>query len=183
MKRWVLAGLGSFALVAVRSAEAAPEWVNRGITLPRFGLSFDAGLGVAHAAPFNGITGAGLNLEGAFGITSDLEIGLRTGVRFSDDSKATRADEYGRLFDTETETDATGADVFANPEFHIRGRRREHADHRAGAGGARLSAVRKRYGLRDDVRRPHRVSPRQHRATRYGRIHPLHFLPTRWRRT
>jgi hypothetical protein len=119
-------GLASFlgALALASPAEAAPPWVDRGITLPRFGLSLDAGLGIAHFSvpdpAAHSPTGAGLNLEGAFGITSNLEIGLRTGVRLGDDAKFLQADRYGRLFDTETY--GTGVDTFANPEFHIRGR-------------------------------------------------------------
>ncbi len=101
---------------------AAPPWVDRPMTLPRLGLALDAGLGVAHVLQPSdaGQTGAGLNLEAAFGITRNLEIGLRTGARFGGDGEVTRADAYGRLFDTETY--GTGTDAFANPEFHVRGR-------------------------------------------------------------
>ncbi len=124
MRSWIVVVTIAAASAAVApSAEAAPEWVDRGITLPRFGLAFDAGLGIAHdSGPLGGnsYTGPGLNLEGAFGITSDLTIGLRTGVRFGDDAKILRADQYGRLYDTETY--GTGVDTFANPEFRIRGR-------------------------------------------------------------
>ena len=124
MKAPVLLPAAALVLVAVR-ADAAPPWVERGLTLPQFGVAFDAGLGIAHVTgngnPDNpDRTGPGLNLDLDFGITHNLEIGLRTGVRFGDDAKATQADRYGRLFDTETY--GTGGDLFANPEFLIRGR-------------------------------------------------------------
>jgi hypothetical protein len=118
LKRSLLLVTAALGTVAAR-AEAAPEWVDRGITLPQYGLALDTGVGIAHAEPGD-FTGVGLNLEGAFGITRNFEIGLRTGVRFSDDAKATHADEYGRLFDTETYD--TGGDIFANPELLVRGR-------------------------------------------------------------
>jgi hypothetical protein len=107
-----------FAIAA--SAAAAPEWVDRGLTMRQFGVSIDVGLGLAHDE-VAAVTGAGVNIEGAFGILDNLEIGLRTGIRFGDDLvKPLQADQYGRLFDLETY--GTGADLFANPELRLLGR-------------------------------------------------------------
>jgi hypothetical protein len=106
-------------LLFARPANAAPMWVDRTITTPRLVFAGDVGLGLAHTT-FAGqsFTGAGLNLEGAFGVTDSIELGLRTGARFNDDAKALGADAYGRtLF---TETYGTNGDTFANPEFRFR---------------------------------------------------------------
>ncbi|HEY5959371.1 MAG TPA: hypothetical protein VIV60_22590, partial [Polyangiaceae bacterium] len=61
----------------------------------------------------------GMNLEMAVGVARHLELGLRTGLRFGSAGRATRADEYGRLFDRQTF--GTWSDSAANPEFHMRG--------------------------------------------------------------
>lgn len=108
-------------LGAARPAEAAPRYVDRSITLPRLVFAGDVGLGVGHEAvprPATDITGAGMNLEAALGVTDSVELGLRTGIRFGDDGKAVGAPAYGRAFFTETY--GTGADTVANPEFHVR---------------------------------------------------------------
>jgi hypothetical protein len=108
----------AFALTS--PANAGPEWVDRGLTMRQFGVSIDAGLGIAHSAYLDASSG-GLNLEAAFSILDNLEIGLRGGVRFGDaNSKPIQADGYARLFDLETY--GTGGDVFANPEFRVLGR-------------------------------------------------------------
>src|SRR5947207_7548371 len=122
-------GCLAFAAVfaAAPAARAAGPWVDRAITLPRHDWAFDFGLGVAHAPgvdlPNGGRSGGtlapGFNLEAALGVTRRIQLGLRTGFRFGNDARATRADIYGRTFDTETY--GTGTDVVANPEFYIRG--------------------------------------------------------------
>jgi hypothetical protein len=107
-------------LLAARPATAAPEWIYRGLTLPRGDVALDLGLGLGHE-PLDAnrsYTGFGMNLEIAGGITSELELGLRTGVRFDVDGQVTRADSYGRPF--ETETYGTGFDRMANPELRLR---------------------------------------------------------------
>ncbi|AKV04544.1 hypothetical protein AKJ09_11207 [Labilithrix luteola] len=78
------------------------------------------GLGVAHADPGGprSLTGPGLNLEGALGITDNVELGLRTGVRFGDEARALQADQYGRTLWTETY--GTRFSTGANPEFRVR---------------------------------------------------------------
>jgi hypothetical protein len=101
-------------------ALAAPEWVDRGLTMHQLGLAFDLGVGVAHTDGAAGDTGVGLNLEGAFGILDNLEIGLRAGLRMGSGAKATQADQEGRLFDLETY--GAGQDLFANPEIRVLGR-------------------------------------------------------------
>src|SRR5258708_15249473 len=112
--------VGSIAFAAVFAAapvaRAAGPWVDRAITLPRHDWAFDFGLGVAHAP---GTLGPGFNLEAALGVTRRIQLGLRTGFRFGNEARATRADIYGRTFDTET--DGTGTDVVATPEFYFRG--------------------------------------------------------------
>jgi hypothetical protein len=113
----------TFVLVgisAARGAHAEPPWVDRHVTLPSGDWAFDFGLGVARAyAPPGNPSGAGINLEGAVGITRDIELGFRTGLRLGDDARFAHADEYGRLFDRETFDTSNG--TFANPEVRLRG--------------------------------------------------------------
>lgn len=107
------------ASTTVRPSYAAGPWVDRSITLPRHDWAFDVGLGIGHLDVPSSPTGVGLNLEGAVGVTRRLEIGVRTGIRFGNDGRVTRADEYGRLFDRQTF--GTNNSNVANPEFRIRG--------------------------------------------------------------
>jgi len=114
-------GVASFlaCLLAPRSAAAAPRWIDRAMTQPRLVFAGNVGLGVAHVSPpGNSVTGAGLNFEGALGITDSVELGLRTGARFGADGKVLSADVYGRTLWTETY--GGGGDTFANPEFRVR---------------------------------------------------------------
>lgn len=120
MRRLVLAA----ALVAAgslvpRSSDAAERWVDRPMTLHRLVFAGDAGLGIGHAdrGHFD-FTGPGLNLEGALGVTENVELGLRTGIRFGDDARFAGGDYYGRTLWTETY--GTGGDTFANPELRVR---------------------------------------------------------------
>lgn len=115
----------AFALVlaAPRLAEAAPRWVDRPMTLPRLVFQGDAGLGIGHTSydtrfGNQSFTGPGLNLEGAIGITDKVELGLRTGVRLTDDAKVAGADYYGRTLWTETY--GVGGSTVANPEARVR---------------------------------------------------------------
>lgn len=121
MNRFVVAATTFAAVTLLFSAdsEAAPPFVTRPMTLPRHDFAGDVGLGVGHTRAGNGITGAGMNLEGAFGITENVEVGLRTGVRFGDDGRFGNADYYGRTLWTET----YGTNYFggvANPEARVR---------------------------------------------------------------
>lgn len=106
-------------------SEAAERWVDRPMTLHRLVFAGDVGIGIGHfrlRRPFPlsdaSTTGAGMNLEAALGVTERLELGFRTGIRFGDDGRVTRADNFGRTLWTETY--GTGIDTVANPEFRIR---------------------------------------------------------------
>jgi hypothetical protein len=111
----------AFQLLAGES-QAAPPWVDRPLTLPSGDWAFDFGLGVGHV-PAPDDTGAGVNAEMAVGITSRIELGLRTGLRLGDGfDRGINADAYGRLFDRQTfDAGAEGAEVLANPELRVRG--------------------------------------------------------------
>ncbi|HVU49447.1 MAG TPA: hypothetical protein VHL80_02110 [Polyangia bacterium] len=117
-----LATLGAALGVGLRAprAVAAPEFIYRQLTLPRGDVSLDLGLGFGHQPdPAGGsFDGLGMNLEIAGGVTHDLELGFRTGFRFDDDGQVTKADSYGRPF--ETETYGTDHDRMANPELRMR---------------------------------------------------------------
>lgn len=94
------------------------------MTLHRLVFAGDVGLGIGHLrfrrGPLGDLTttGLGMNLEGALGVTERLELGLRTGLRFGNDGRATQADSYGRTLWTETW--GVGNQTVANPEFRIR---------------------------------------------------------------
>jgi hypothetical protein len=114
-----LAGFAVTASVAGR-AHAAPEWVDRPMTLPAGDFAFDVGLGVGHIPGRPDDTNAGFNLEGAVGITSRVELGVRTGVRFGDGyDRSIQPDFYGRLFDRQTFD--LGDAVVSNPEIRVVG--------------------------------------------------------------
>ncbi len=113
----------ALSLAFPSAAHAADRYVSRPITLPQLDFAFNAGMGIGHSetggpTPANH-TGAGLNLEGAVGLTSHLELGLRLGLRGGVEARTVGADRYGRLYDTETY--GTGGDTLANPEFRITG--------------------------------------------------------------
>jgi hypothetical protein len=115
----------SFAAVASLTADAgaAPPWVDRHLTLPAGDWAFDAGLGVGHVRfdPQGDDTAAGVNAEMAVGVTSRVELGVRTGIRFGDGlDRSIHADQFGRLFDRQTPFDV-GSEVLANPELRVRG--------------------------------------------------------------
>jgi hypothetical protein len=120
MRRFTIMAAALVVGLAAARAEAAAEFVYRGITLPRGDIALDLGLGYGHEDVPNApaVDGFGMNLEIAGGITHELELGLRTGVRFDDGGRATQADRYGRPF--ETETYGTGHDTAANPELRLR---------------------------------------------------------------
>lgn len=108
------------AIAAAAPASAAPEFVQRRLTMPRGDFALDLGLGLGHIdtpAPENGQTGLGMNLGAAIGITWNVELGFRTGFRMTDHAGGTGAAEYGRMFDTET-YGVDGSRV-ANPELRL----------------------------------------------------------------
>lgn len=108
-------------------ALAAERFVDRPMTQHRFVFAGDVGLGIGHRridVPDISATGAGFNLEGAFGITERLEVGLRTGIAAGEDARFVRADMYGRTLWPETRfrdgAYGTASDSVANPEARIR---------------------------------------------------------------
>jgi len=67
-----------------------------------------------------GDTSVGINAEMSVGLTSRVELGVRTGIRFGDDfDRSIDPDAYGRLFDRQTFDE--GAETVANPEVRVRG--------------------------------------------------------------
>ncbi len=108
------------AVLVPPRAQAAPPWIYRDLVLPRGNVGLDVGLGIGHepTGPNSSITGTGLNLEVAVGVTHDFELGFRMGFRLDDAGRATGADAYGRPFDTETY--GTNGDHEANPELRFR---------------------------------------------------------------
>jgi hypothetical protein len=114
----------TFAATAVLGAQSrsqAGPFVDRPLVLPRAQWALDTGLGVGHLerpSPADDVNGLGFNLELRGGLTEDVQIGLRTGIRVDSEGRATRADQFGRTFDTETY--GTGIDTIANPELSLR---------------------------------------------------------------
>jgi hypothetical protein len=104
-------------VVAGARAAWAEPFVYRPLTLSRSEWALDFGLGIAHE-PGPSVTGAGVNLELAAGLTSEIQLGFRTGIRIGADGRRTQADSYGRTF--ETETYDTGGETLANPELSLR---------------------------------------------------------------
>lgn len=96
-------------------ADAPP---GRSLTLPGGAFALDLGLGLGHLGRSD-VTGFGLNLGLHYGLTSALELGIRTGVRFDNDGQIVQADEFGRTYDTQTH--GAGHDSWANPELLLRG--------------------------------------------------------------
>ncbi len=104
-------------LLGSTSAQAASSPNSPSINLPNEVAELGLGIGFGHRSPieYNGI---GLNLELGYGLSSTLELRLRTGIRFGRAGIAAQADRYARPF--ETETYRTGSDTLANPEVGLR---------------------------------------------------------------
>jgi hypothetical protein len=120
---WLAVAMIAGSMVArTPDALAAPPWVDRNLTLPGGNWAFDFGFGVANLNPSGGpaTTGAGVNAEVAVGLTSRVELGVRTGLRFGDEpSRLVHGDQYGRLFDRQY---FDGGDEYvANPEVRVVG--------------------------------------------------------------
>jgi hypothetical protein len=98
-------------------ALAAPPWVERYDTLLGGWWAFDFGLGIGHV-PGPDRTAAGVNMEMAVGLTDRVELGVRGGLRMTDD-RYIEPDNYGRLFDRQYFDGGGG--VLANPEVRVRG--------------------------------------------------------------
>jgi len=93
------------AALAAPSTGRAEIFVHRDLALPAGVWALDLGLGIGHldpAGPPGPYTGLGFNLEVKGGLTSTLQLGVRTGIRVGSDGKMTEADRYGRTFETET---------------------------------------------------------------------------------
>ncbi len=118
--RFFFAVAALLASTLALDASAAPPWVDRQLTLPSGDWAFDFGLGLGHV-PYDGDdTGVGINTEMAVGVTSRIELGVRTGLRFGDGPEHyIQPDSYGRLFDRQTFDE--GGSTVANPEIRVRG--------------------------------------------------------------
>ena len=132
----------------------------------------------SRSSPSRSIGGFGMNLEIAGGVTHDLELGLRTGVRFDDDGQATQADRYGRPFDTETY--GTGFDRMANPELRLRWTVARGSNVLLGLETRAYLPIEAGLALRRHVRPARGLPPRQ-RAHRHGRLRPHHLHRARAR--
>ena len=167
-----------FSFSSVAPCEAAERWVDRPMTLHRLVFAGDVGLGVGHAgAAPRSLTGAGLNLEGAIGVTETVELGLRTGVRFGDEGRAIRADDFGRTLWTETY--GTGEDTFANPEARVSvGVLPPAASPRWGSTGASTCRSGNQHQRRHDDRRPARLPRVGQPAYRHRRLTSRSSSPT-----
>jgi hypothetical protein len=121
---WVaVATIAGSMVVPTSEALAAPPWVDRNLTLPGGDWAFDFGFGVANLNPSGGpaVTGSGVNAEVAVGLTSRVELGVRTGLRFGGDdaTRGVHGDQFGRLFDRQYFDG--GTEVVANPEVRVLG--------------------------------------------------------------
>jgi hypothetical protein len=111
----------TFVTIAALGTQARADYVHRPLVLRHSEWAMDLGLGVGHLnnpAPAADLTGFGFNLELRGGISDAVELGFRTGIRIDNEGRGTRADVFGRTFDTETYH--TGGDAFANPEIALR---------------------------------------------------------------
>jgi len=101
-------------------AFAYPPWVDRRDTLLSGDWAFDFGLGIGHVPGEPDHAAAGINMEGAVGLTDRVELGVRTGLRIGDaGDRSIQPDNYGRLFDRQYFDG--GGSVLANPEVRVRG--------------------------------------------------------------
>jgi hypothetical protein len=112
---WCVLFVTLIAGVSSAGQAQASGYVHQGLTLGRSDWALDFGLGIGHH-PHD--TGAGLNFELAAGLTSFLQLGIRSGFRIGDEGRRTQADRFGRTF--ETETYGTDGDVMANPEISLK---------------------------------------------------------------
>jgi hypothetical protein len=113
----VAAVVGALGFAQQAQAQA---WVSRPITIPSRTAALDVGFAVARWREGGRVrNGPGMNLELAFGLSSTVELGLRTGFRFTDVAERARADEFARIFDTQT-YGSPGTSPIANPEVKLR---------------------------------------------------------------
>jgi hypothetical protein len=110
-------GALAVALTLLASPAQARSFVNQGLNLPSSVTELGLGAGIGHLDAID-YTGFGLNLELGHGLRSDIELRLRTGLRFGIAGRTVRADTYGRPVNTETYN--TGFETLANPEVGLR---------------------------------------------------------------
>jgi hypothetical protein len=115
-KIWGTSLVGLAVLLAAGPA-AATSPVGRSLNLNAGTFELGLGAGIGHTEPVD-YTGLGLNFELGYGITSVLELRIRSGLRFGIAGRVTNADRYGRP--VETETYNLGYDSLANPEVGLR---------------------------------------------------------------
>jgi hypothetical protein len=113
-----MAVASALTLFASADALAAPPWVDRRDTLYAGWWAFDFGLGIGHA-PGPDRNAAGINMEMAVGLTDRVELGVRGGLRMTDNRDIEPDSYYGRLFDRQYFDGGNG--VLANPEVRVRG--------------------------------------------------------------
>lgn len=113
----------AFVGTVVIAPAARADFVDRPITFRDREAALDLGLGIGHINPPMGpdTTGVGFNFEFIYGLTSRLELGLRTGPRIGTDGRATDADRFARPFNKQTYPETEGTATFANPEVRLRG--------------------------------------------------------------
>jgi hypothetical protein len=95
----------------------ARSYANQGLNLPSSVTELGLGAGIGHLDAID-YTGFGLNLEIGHGLRSDIELRLRTGLRFGEAGRTVDADTYGRPVNTETYN--VGGETLANPEVGLR---------------------------------------------------------------
>jgi hypothetical protein len=114
MRTLIRSGLVAVIALCAGVRPAAAGFVGRSLTLGNSRAELDLGAGLGRVPDELGI---GFNLELGYGLTSELDLRVRTGLRVGYDGRATDADIYGRPFETETYN--PGGDTLANPEIGL----------------------------------------------------------------
>ncbi|APR99305.1 hypothetical protein [Pajaroellobacter abortibovis] len=112
----LLGGLLIGLMMMGTTSYAMVPWVERPLTLRSGTSTCNVGLGTVHKPRQD--QEWGLNLQGAIGLTSQFEMGLRTGIRLGQNLRLLKADQFGRLFDSETY--GTRQDAISNLELGLR---------------------------------------------------------------
>ena len=107
----------SLALAVDPGTAAATSPAARSLNLASGTFELGLGVGMGHREPID-LTGLGLNFELGYGLSSTLELRMRTGLRLGNAGRVTDADRYGRP--VETETYNLGDESIANPEIGLR---------------------------------------------------------------
>ncbi len=112
----VVAAVLAGSILGARPAEAA-SFINRGLTLPGGTFELGLGLGLGHLDAID-YTGLGVNMELGYGISHNLELRFRTGLRFGTEGRVTQADYFGHPVETESFNPGSGR--LRNPEIGLR---------------------------------------------------------------